>query len=187
MHDEVLMERIQQREEKALGELYQRYGDSVYSLAMRVLCDVALAEEVTQDTFLKVWKQPERWNPIKGKLLVWLLTITRYAAIDRLRKENRQPNTSDVPIEELNGFLGNQAMVDDPNWSDSRLFAKLMKELPFEQAQIIQLAFYQGYTHSAIADHLDLPLGTVKTRLRLGLQKLKGLWLLETSGENPNA
>jgi RNA polymerase sigma-70 factor (ECF subfamily) len=100
-----------------------------------------------------------------------MLTITRYTAIDRLRKEQRQPTDLSVPLED------EQATSDDMPWQDNRIMRALLDQLPGEQQRVIDLAFYQGMTHSEMASYLSLPLGTVKTRLRLGLQKLRDLWL----------
>jgi RNA polymerase sigma-70 factor (ECF subfamily) len=167
-----LIQRIRHQDQNALLELYQAYGALVYGLALRVLQNTGWAEEVTQDIFLKIWQQPERWNPALGQFNSWLLTITRNAAIDRLRKE-RRPSAS--PIEQAPAppthFIG-----DDTLWYDSQVLKKLLEQLPSEQRQLIDLAFYQGYTHSELAENLNLPLGTVKTRLRMGLQKLRTLW-----------
>jgi RNA polymerase sigma-70 factor (ECF subfamily) len=176
--DDDLILRIIQRDEAALSELYTRYGNAVYSVALRVTQGAQWAEEVTQDTFFKVWHQSERWDAQKGSLIVWLLTITRHTAIDYLRREQRKPMQSGVALEDMSEQLGQPSLVDDPVWQDHQLMANLMTELPREQAQIIRLAFYQGLSHSAIAESLNLPLGTVKTRMRLGLQKLKNLWLI---------
>jgi RNA polymerase sigma-70 factor, ECF subfamily len=178
MQDDELMSRIIRRDETALNELYRRYGNAVYSLALRVTGGTEWAEEVTQDTFFKVWHQSERWDAQKGTLIVWLLTITRHTAIDYLRREQRKPPLAGIPIEDMAEQLGNPSQLDDPAWQDRAMMSRLMAELPEEQAQAIRLGFYQGLSHSAIAEALNLPLGTVKTRMRLGLQKLKSLWLI---------
>jgi RNA polymerase sigma-70 factor (ECF subfamily) len=181
--DYELMRRISRQDEAALSALYERYGGAVYSLALRVTQLVELAEEVTQDTMLKIWKHPERWDPHKGRLLVWLLTVTRHAAIDRLRGEKRQPDLAGTPVEDMENILGTRALVDDPDWQNGRLLRRLMGDLPVEQSAVIELAFFQGYSHTDIAEKLRLPLGTVKTRVRLGLQKLRTLW--ETATIDP--
>ncbi|GAB4508801.1 MAG: sigma-70 family RNA polymerase sigma factor [Anaerolineae bacterium] len=178
LEDQELMARVATRDEQALTELYRRYGDAVYSLAMRMLNQSQWAEEVTQDTFLKAWHQADRWSAAQGELVAWLLTITRHTAIDLIRRERRRPERINTHIDDLAEVLGNPGLVDDPNWQDGRFMAHLMRELPKEQSMLIQMAFYQGYSHSDIAELLGLPLGTVKTRLRLGLQKLKSLWLI---------
>lgn len=169
--DMALMQRILKRDQGALAELYDQYGSLVYSFALRVVGSPGLAEEVAQDTFLKIWNQASTWNPDRGTLVTWMLTITRYTAIDRLRKEQRQPTDISVPLED------EQATSDDMPWQDNRIMRALLDQLPGEQQRVIDLAFYQGMTHSEMASYLSLPLGTVKTRLRLGLQKLRDLWL----------
>jgi RNA polymerase sigma-70 factor, ECF subfamily len=170
--DTELIGRILCREEAALIELYRRYGALVYGLALRVLHNPGLAEEVTQDIFLKVWQQPERWNPTLGQFSSWLLTITRNAAIDRLRKERPRQNQ---PVEQVED-LSEHDYTTEANWYDGQLLATLLAQLPPEQRHLIELAFYNGYSHSELAERLGLPLGTVKTRLRSGLQKLRTLW-----------
>lgn len=178
--DTDLMNRIAQRDEAALTELYQHYGSLVYSLALRILQNRELAEEITQDIFLMVWNRSESWSSSRGQLSSWLLTVTRYRAIDRIRHEQRRPDMQATVLNEDLMRSEQSRQPDDPRLEDSRLLHTLLSQLPPEQAQVIELAFFGGLTHSALAEMLNLPLGTVKTRLRLGLQKLRILW--ETSG-----
>src|SRR6266849_10434084 len=171
-----LMQRIARREQVALSDLYQRYGSMIYSLALRVLQNTDLAEEITQDTILEVWHHPQKWDSTKGRLPSWLMTVTRYKSIDRLRKEKRQLDTNSVDLDEAHHMADGTWQADDPLWQDGQLLRALMKQLPADQSQAIELAFFQGLTHAQIAEGLKLPLGTVKTRVRLGLQKLRSLW-----------
>lgn len=163
--------------------LYQKYGDLVYSLALRVLREPGLAEEVTQDIFVKVWRQPERWNPALGQFSSWLLTITRNAAIDRLRAEQRQPaqrlHTVNLSEETTADLASAEA-----DWLDGQLLRRLLAQLPAEQRTLIELAYFMGFTHSELAERMQLPLGTVKTRIRSGLQKLRTLW--HEAGADPS-
>lgn len=168
-----LMTRIRARDQAALSELYQRFGGLVYGLAMRVLQNTGFAEEVTQDIFLKIWDQPDSWDATRGKLLNWLMTVTRYTAIDRLRKEQRRPSWSAVDLEDVLNIAGKAGALDE---QDAMLLRSLISQLPPAQIEAIELAFFGGMSHSEIAEQLALPLGTVKTRLRLGLEKLKGMW-----------
>lgn len=170
-----LMRRIADRDQQALLTLYEQYGTAVYSLAYRILGNSTLAEEVAQDTFLKVWHQTTRWDSQKGKLKNWLLTIAQFTAIDRLRKEGRQPAIHPEPIEDTDESL--LTAVNSPRWQDGSVLRILVSQLPPQQAYLIELAFFQGMSHGEIADALNMPLGTVKTRLRAGLQKLRELWL----------
>ena len=174
--DAALIARILSRDQGALLLLYERYGSQVYSLTLRVLRDPMLAEEATQDTFVKVWNKGEQWDPYKGRLSSWLLTIARFTAIDRLRREQRHSTQAMDLLDALPSLEASYGRVGDRLWQDGQLLRSLMAQLPEEQAQVIELAFFQGMTHSELAQHLDWPLGTVKTRVRLGLQKLRALW-----------
>jgi len=172
--DAKLMRQIAAHDQQALLALYQQHGKAVFSLAYRILQNTALAEEVTQDTFFKVWRQATRWDPTKGKLKNWLLTITQYTAIDRLRQERRQPVLHPDPIEDTDETM--LTPRNESRWQDGTVLRMLVKQLPAEQAALIDLAFFQGMSHSDIASVTHLPLGTVKTRLRAGLQRLRELW-----------
>jgi RNA polymerase sigma-70 factor (ECF subfamily) len=174
-----LLQQVAQHDQQALLTLYQQYGNLVYSLSLRVLRQPVMAEEITQDIFLKLWRQPDRWNPSLGQFSSWLLTITRNAAIDRLRREGRQAtlasweqsDEADHRLSDADSFVAGQV-----NWVNGQVLRRLLQNLPPEQRQLIELAFYDGYTHSELAELLQLPLGTVKTRLRMGMQKLRTMW-----------
>ncbi len=172
------MQRIRQRDQQALSALYDRYSSPVYSLALRVLGDSRRAEEITQDVFLRVWSQPDKWDSSRGRLISWMLTITRYAAIDLLRAEQRQPALSETPLEE-DSPLADPDGWNAADWSRGQALRQALAQLPPEQRHLIELAFYGGLTHRELAERLALPFGTVKTRLRLGLQKLRQLWQQE--------
>ena len=171
-----LLRAIARQDQQAFMQLYYQYCNLVFSLALRVVRHQLLAEEITQDVFIKLWQQPDRWNPALGQFSSWLLTITRNAAIDRLRKEQRHSTVPGAHAELLLEQATEAPISDNPLWFEGQELARLLSELPVEQRQLIELAFYQGYTHSELADGLQLPLGTVKTRLRSGLQKLRNLW-----------
>lgn len=172
INDIAVMGQILQRDQGGLLLLYDTYGRAVFSLAYRVLNNSVMAEEVTQDTFLKVWDRADQWDSNRGKLRNWLLTIAHFAAIDRLRKEQQQPVAA-VDIAEHDESWGVLAQSD---WQDNSALRLLVEQLPPEQARLIDLMFYKGMSHSQIAEYTRLPLGTVKTRLRSGLQKLRDLY-----------
>jgi RNA polymerase sigma-70 factor (ECF subfamily) len=179
-----LLQQVAQQDQQALMTLYQQYGSLVYSLCLRVLRQPPLAEEVTQDVFLKLWRQPQRWNPALGSFSSWLLAIARNAAIDRLRREGRQAPPAWEAGEageasehsESAAALAGAFAAEQANWANGQALGRLLLRLPPEQRQLIELAFYEGYTHSELAELLQIPLGTVKTRLRMGMQKLRVLW-----------
>lgn len=181
LSDVELMQRIGQRDQQALATLYDRYNSPAYSLAYRVLNKKELAEEVIQDIFLSIWNRPEAWDPARGKLLNWLLTVTRRRAIDRLRRELRGVDVMDVAVEDVSHRVTHTNTVDDPAWADGQLLRELIARLPPEQASLIELAYFKGMTQRDIARSTRVPLGTVKSRLRAGLQALRGLWLGATT------
>ena len=176
--DIIVMKQIAAQDQRAFQLLYREYVTAVYSLAYRILQNGTLAEEVTQDTFLKVWQQKASWDPAKGKLKSWLLTISHFTAVDRIRQERRQPNVLPDSIDELDD--GAPALHGDSMWQEGTLLRLLVGQLPEHESALIDLAFFQGMTHADIAAETRLPLGTVKTRLRSGLQRLRELWLQST-------
>jgi len=179
MHSRVddinLMQRIAIRDQLAFRTVYEQYGGAIYSLAYHVLQDTTLAEEVTQDTFLKVWRQTAQWDPDKGNLKNWWLAINHFTAIDRLRKERRQPSLHPDSIEDVEEKI--PVGRNETGWQDGVVLRMLISQLPQEQAFLIELAFFRGMSHSEIAEETRIPLGTVKTRLRSGIQRLRELWL----------
>lgn len=159
----------------ALALLYDRHSRLVYSLAFRVLGDTLEAEEVVQDVFAQAWRQASRYDTSRGAVVAWLLMMTRSRAIDRVRSRRGLPPLAP------DGWKG-LAEMEDPSTGPematltgeqiARLRAAL-DQLPLVQRTTIELAFYEGLTHVEIAERLEQPLGTVKTRIRLGLLKLR--------------
>lgn len=176
LDDSEIMLRIMRQDQDALLLLYERFGSQVYSLTLRVLRDTRLAEEATQDTFLKVWHKSVQWDAARGQVSSWLLTIARYTAIDRLRKEKRHAVLGAEVLEAIPSQTSSASPIGDRRWMDGQMLRQLLARLPAEQAQVIELGFYQGMTHSELAEYLGWPLGTVKTRMRLGLEKLRVMW-----------
>ena len=173
--DTALLQRVAEGDGDALLLLHKKYVHLVYSMAYRVLGDPSVAEEVTQDVFLKLWQNSQRYDPWRGQFSTWLLSITRFAAIDRLRYEGRRPMTAlqHNDVSETTAVDYTQQTA----WEEGQHLRLLFQQLPPEQREIIELAYFGGMTHRDLAEHLHLPLGTVKSRLRLGLQKLRSLWL----------
>jgi RNA polymerase sigma-70 factor (ECF subfamily) len=174
-NDLEIMQRIRFGDSEALRLLYERYGKAIYSLAFHVLHNSVLAEEVTQDVFLKIWAQRAQWDASKGQFSHWILRTTHFTAIDRWRREQRQPSLDPLSYDEVDeSLLTNRS---GQPWEDNSLLHLLLTELPREQSQLIDLAFFKGMSHAEIAEHTRIPLGTVKTRLRTGLKQLRELWL----------
>lgn len=159
----------------ALSELYDRHARGLFSLAFRILQDQGEAEEVVQDVFAQAWRQASRYDTGRGAVVAWLLMMTRSRSIDRVRaRAGRPPLQEDDPalLRDLtDGGIAADTLVVSAEQA-ARVRAELVR-LPLLQRTAIELAFYEGQTHAEIAERLELPLGTVKTRIRLGLLKLR--------------
>ncbi len=177
--DLVLVQGVARGEQKSFLALYDRHAPRVHALALHIMGDPMLAEEVTQDTFMKLWSRARLYLSERGSFIVWLLTIARRTALDRLRMENRRPLLSDSkdPEEIWPSMRDESQDPDEARWK-SLYFA--VHSLPHDQQVVIELAYYQGLSQSEIAAELGWPLGTVKTRLRAAMQALRQQW---TSGD----
>ncbi|MEX0830506.1 MAG: sigma-70 family RNA polymerase sigma factor [Nitrospirales bacterium] len=169
-----LIDRTAQRDEAALATLYDKTGSQVYGLAFRVLNDSTMAEEVTMDVFMQVWRQAAQFDQGRGHPMVWLTMLTRSRAIDRLRVGKKEPEARE-PLDEVSGDKG---IESDPEQSSvylqqRRIIRQALTSLPSEQREIIELAYFGGLSHSEISIRIGEPLGTVKTRIRLGMVKLR--------------
>jgi RNA polymerase sigma-70 factor, ECF subfamily len=169
----------------ALDRLYERHSRGVYSLALHLLGDAAAAEDVVQETFLKLWRQPAAYDERRGRLLPWLLGVAHHHAVDQLRRRRLERRYRAVGQDGTDGVelldAIELASVDgDPHARASAGEARqtvmlALGKLPAEQRVPLELAYYRGLTQSEIARHLQEPLGTVKTRMRLGLQRLRAM------------
>ena len=169
------MARLRQRDPRALETLYDRYSRPVYSLALRILHDRALAEEIVQEVFLKLWRQPERYSAERGRFAPWLLSVTHHRAIDELRatQANLRFGHGEPPV----GFELSHSETDpaEEAWyrEEQERVHDALVQLPDPQRRAIELAYFGGLTQAQIAAVTGEPLGTVKTRIRLGMQKLR--------------
>ena len=175
--DSALLDQIARRQEHALGELYDRYGRLVFSLALNIVGDQATAEEITQDVFYRVWTKAETYRVEQAKVSTWLTSITRHRAIDVLRYRNVRPDASSLAWADAPPNLApaNESRLEEVaelNFERRRI-RQAVAELPAEQRLVLALAYFHGLTQREIAAQLDQPLGTVKTRIRLGMQKLR--------------
>jgi RNA polymerase sigma-70 factor (ECF subfamily) len=176
-----LLQQIQEGSEEALLELHSRYANLVYSVAYRVLNDPMSAEEVTQDAFMRLWNKSYTYDPEKGRFTTWLLTVTRRLAIDMFRQRQRREPKSGMLFMDEDPSLWENILTVDGGGELRRTLRSVMNELPVEQRELIELVYFYGMSHNDLAETLDLPLGTVKTRIRLGMQKLRQAW-----GDNLN-
>ena len=176
LDDEALIRLIVHARAEALSELYDRYGRLVFSLAFNSVGDRATAEEITQDVFLRVWQRARQYRADRGKVSTWLTGITRHRAIDQLRRRGSRPEQYSVAWAEISP--GAEPAVNGPEQSAALVMERARVRaaidlLSEEQQRVLALACFQGFSQSQIAEALGLPLGTVKTRLRLGMQKLR--------------
>jgi RNA polymerase sigma-70 factor, ECF subfamily len=171
-----LIRRMNMGDESALLELHSQYVNLVYSVAYRILGDPMAAEEVTQDTFMRLWKKGETYDKDKGRFTTWLLTVTRRLAIDALRQRRRREPQSGMLFMDEEPTLWENLLTSDGSTDLRRTLRSVLNELPSEQRDLIELVYFYGMSHTDIAETLTLPLGTVKTRIRLGMQKLRAAW-----------
>lgn len=172
--DGALMEQLVRREPSALERLYDRYARPVYSLVLRITRQAPAAEEIVQDVFLQLWNNAHRYQAARGRLGPWLFTLARNRALDYLRlKSERQRRREDSMEIEPAGFAGGDFESSVDLQRRAERVRAMMAALPAPQRQAIELAFFEGLTHSEIAQSLDEPLGTVKSWIRNGLLRLR--------------
>lgn len=163
-----LVARIRAGDQQAMSELYDRYAKVVYAVALRVLQDAAAAEDILQDVFLQLWRNPDAFDASRGSLPAWLAVISRHRSIDRLRK--RRPETD---IEDCVIAGGPDLREEAERTLVIEKVRSVLGEMNPDQRKVLELAFFQGLTHTEIADKTGEPLGTIKTRIRSGLRQLR--------------
>jgi RNA polymerase sigma-70 factor, ECF subfamily len=166
--DELLLTRVKDGDQQAMTELFDRYSGMVYSVALRVLNDPGQAEDVMQEIFFQVWRNPDAFVAGRGSLGAWLAVMARNRAIDSLRRRRPTDSVDDVVLASSSD-LGSEV-------ERNRMMEKVrgvLKDLPMEQQKSVELAFFEGLTHSEIAARTGDPLGTVKTRIRSALMTLR--------------
>ncbi len=177
--DRTLIQQISAGDQKAFGILYDRYKTLVFSLAVKISGNHETAEDITLDVFTQIWKNAEKYHPEKGLVKGWIASLARYRSIDTLRRckvrsDINHPQWSDVQLDKLpsNDNTGEALELAETRKMVSNAIAKL----PEDQQEVLAMAYYRGYTHRQISDALNEPLGTIKTRIRLGLQKLRQMF-----------
>lgn len=180
LDDPALVQRIQEGDQDAFLQVYDRYASKVYGLALKMMKDSMKAEDVSQEAFLKLWRKADTFNPQRGSLVGWLLSITRYTALDRLRMQDRRPGMGGNAFDPEETFPY-AAFAESGVRTPGKSLKFALEKIPEEQARVIELAYFQAMSHSQIAEHIDIPLGTVKTRIRLGMDKLRKAWIEDES------
>jgi RNA polymerase sigma-70 factor, ECF subfamily len=185
--DLALIVAIAQGDNQAFGLLYDRYSTVVYRLALRMLKNPEMAEDLVQEVFWRVWRRGASFERERGRVAQWLFGIAHNLCIDELRRLRARPTPvyEDVEHPLIQRLVDEQSDIPSAVWATERRRAivEAMHELPAPQRQALELAYFGGLSHQEIATKLQKPLGTIKTRVRLGLQKLGGL--LEAQGLQP--
>ena len=166
--DAALVAGIRSGNENAMAQLYDRYSPIVYAVALRVLGDTAAAEDVLQDVFIQLWRNPGAFDASRGQMAAWLSVIARHRAIDVLRKRTPDSDISEVVVS-VNANLDAAA---DRNKALQKV-REVLSGMPAQQRSAIEMAFFEGLTHTEIANRTGEPLGTIKTRIRAGLLSLR--------------
>jgi len=172
--DEELMQLVQRGNPQAFELIYDRHGGAAFSLAYRMVADRVAAEDVVQEAFLSIWRSRERYRRERGSLRTWVLGIVHHRAIDALRRNlvHDRKRASAEGLEERQEapeLTATEVIRRD----EARIIRTALGTLPKEQRQTIELAYFGGFTHTEIADQLEMPIGTVKGRMRLGLNKMR--------------
>jgi len=187
IEDQALLHKIARQEAEALSVLYDRYGRLLFTVAYHLVGNKALAEEIMLDVFRRVWEKAASYRANRANVRTWLTSMTRNRAIDMLRREAVRPERDSVSWETL--LVEPHATNRSPEAAVSHQIEMqkvhtAMAELPKEQQNVLAMAYFHGYSHSQIANQLELPIGTVKTRIRLGMQKLRQMLLPQDTVTN---
>lgn len=166
--EDTLLSSIRSRRPEAMAEIYDRFASVVYSVSLRILREPAAAEDVLQEVFIQLWRNPDSYVSHRGSLCAWLVVVARNRSIDVLRRRKPEDSTEDIIL----ASPTNYADLAERECMMGKVH-KAMLALPAEQRQMVELAFFQGQTHTEIAEATGDPLGTVKTRIRTALLALR--------------
>ncbi len=169
--DAMLLGLIRARSSRGLALLYDRYGRLVYSMALRIVQDHGIAEEITQDVFLRCWNNIDSYQSSQGSLTSWLIGIAHHRAIDELRSRRNKYRSREVSSEQLLYLAAPDAKFDEALIRDE--IRATLESLPPAQREAIEMIFWRGFTRREAATQLGVPIGTLHTRLRLGMEKLR--------------
>jgi RNA polymerase sigma-70 factor (ECF subfamily) len=176
LDDAAILRLIAHQDSQALGVLYDRYGRLLYSIALHAVGNNETAEEIVQDVFTRVWEKGQTYDAGQAKVSTWLVTITRNRSIDELRKIKIRPEQNSIDLSDALNLTDhhnpNPEAEVEAHWQQ-RSVREAIATLPVDQQRVLVLAYYKGLSHSEIAEALSEPVGTVKTRLRVAMQKLR--------------
>ena len=167
---ESILQRVADGDDEALRDLYRQYGRLAFTIAIRILGREDLAEDVVQEAFLRVWRYADRFDARKASFVTWFSRLVRNLCIDILRK--KEPLRGAGPIDDVAHFLAHNDRIEAPVL-DRIIIREAFLHLPAEQSRVLEMAYFQGLSHREISQLLEIPEGTVKSRMRLGLKKMR--------------
>ncbi|MFL5739236.1 MAG: RNA polymerase sigma factor [Flavisolibacter sp.] len=167
--EQELVTALRQKDNQAFGHLYEHYAGALYGVIRQIVTEPEMANDVLQESFLNIWRRMESYDENKGRLFTWMLQIARNAAIDKLRSKGYLQEQKQIPLDGETIQASVRPGIDDYG------LKKIILKLRDEQRLLIDLSYFQGYTHEQIASALHIPVGTVKTRIRTALTQLKTL------------
>ncbi|MFC3157647.1 RNA polymerase sigma factor [Chryseobacterium arachidis] len=171
--EEQLIVLLKEKNEIGFHNLYDNYSGALYGVILRIVQSKEYTEEIIQDVFVKIWNSIHQYDPAKGRFYTWMINIARNTAIDYLKSKGFQNELKNQPLPD---FVYNSAELSTTNNSSDFIgFNKVLENLETDKQELIDLAYYQGYTQNEISEKLKIPLGTVKTKMRNALMKLKDL------------
>ena len=171
LSEDELVRALRNREKIAVEALYDMYSSSLYGVISRIITDTAIAEDILQETFVKIWHSFSSYSAEKGRLFTWMVNIARNLAIDKIRSKDFKNQNKNREIENNVAFIDEQRNIA---YKPDLVGVKdLVQTLKPDQQSIIDLVYFKGYTHVEAAEELGIPLGTIKTRLRMGIQELR--------------
>ena len=174
--DEEIMELLGDGNPQAFEVIYDRHSRAAFSLAYRIAGDRNVAEDITQEAFLSMWRSHVRFDRERGSVRTWVLGIVHHRAIDAMRRNSvhdRRRTSAEGLEERQEGPERERTEVKDARRDEAREVHEVMSKLPGEQLEVVRLAYFGGFTHTQIAQMLEMPVGTVKGRMRLGLEKMR--------------
>jgi RNA polymerase sigma-70 factor (ECF subfamily) len=173
LDDASVLRAMQAGDRNAVAALYDRYGSAAYGLAYRITNNGTMAEDAVQDAFVSVWQQASRFDPLRGQARAWLMTIVHHKATDAVRRRSARPERA-LPAgpEEFVASRGNPEELAEWNM-EAAAVREALQRIPGEQRRTIEMAYFMGLTHAEIARKMSVPPGTVKSRLRIGLEKMR--------------
>lgn len=166
-----LVARIKSGDRAAFEYLYDRYSGALYGVILRILQNEAIAEEVLQDTFLKIWDRIDQYDVSRGRLFTWIVNVARHLAIDKIRSKEISRENKTSSIDDLVHTIEKGDRIEQK--TDTIGIKDVLRVLPEEQQFVVEYLYFKGYSQSELAKDFDIPLGTIKTRLRAALQKLR--------------